>query len=40
MAAVANKGEYEPKRMRGLGKESVNYLLKLFIDNGCGSLFL
>jgi DNA-directed RNA polymerase alpha subunit len=40
MADVANRGEYGLKRMRGMGKESINYLIKLFIDNGCGNLFL
>jgi hypothetical protein len=40
MADVANRGEHGLKRMRGMGKESINYLIKLFIDNGCGNLFL
>jgi DNA-directed RNA polymerase alpha subunit len=40
MADVANKGEYELKRMRGMGREGIRYLIKLFVDNGCGNLFL
>ena len=40
MADVADKGEYQLKRMRGLGKESLNCIIKLFNDNGCGNLFL
>lgn len=40
MADVANKGEYELKRMRGMGKNGINCLIKLFNDNGCGSLFI
>lgn len=40
MADVADRGEYQLKRLRGFGKESLNYLVKLFNDNGCGDLFL
>lgn len=40
LADVANKGETELKRMRGMGKDSMRLIMNLFIDNGCGSLFL
>ena len=40
MADVAEKGEYGLMRMRGMGKDSMTYLMNLFIENGCGSLFL
>lgn len=40
MADVAAKGEHGLKRMRGMGKIQIAYIMKLFIDNGCGDLFL
>lgn len=40
MAEVAQKGEAGLQRMRGMGKIQMAYIMKLFIDNGCGDLFL
>lgn len=40
MADVAQKGEYGLKRMRGIGKTHITTIVNLFIDNGCGELFL
>lgn len=40
MAEVAQKGEARLKRMRGMGKIQIAHIMKLFIDNGCGDLFL
>ncbi len=40
MAEVAQKGEAGLKRMRGMGKIQISHIMKLFIDNGCGDLFL
>lgn len=35
MEDVAEKGEHGPMRMLGIGKDS-----NLFMENGCGSLFI
>ena len=40
MSEVAQKGEAGLKRMRGMGKIQISHIMKLFIDNGCGDLFL
>lgn len=40
MAEVAEKGEHGLKRMKGMGNDSVTYIMNLFIENGCGSLFI
>jgi hypothetical protein len=40
MEDVARKGESGIYRMRGMGKEGLTYLVNLFFENGCGSLFL
>ena len=40
MADVAEKGGHSLKRMKGMGNESVTYLMNLFMKNGCGSLFI
>lgn len=40
MAEVAQKGEAGLKRMRGMGKIQIAHIMKLFMDNGCGDLFL
>ena len=40
MIDVSAKGEHGLKRMRGMGKIQVTYIMNLFIDNGCGDLFL
>ncbi|PBQ31798.1 hypothetical protein CNR22_08460 [Sphingobacteriaceae bacterium] len=40
MAEVAQKGEAGLKRMRGMGKVQIAHIMKLFMDNGCGDLFL
>jgi hypothetical protein len=40
MDEVAQKGEYGLKRMRGMGKTYIATLMNLFIENGCGELFL
>lgn len=40
MEDVAEKGAHGLIRMRGMGKDSVSYLMNLFIKNGCGSLFV
>lgn len=40
MEDVAEKGEHGLSRMRGMGKNSVAYLMNLFMENGCGSLFI
>lgn len=40
MEDVAEKGEHGLLRMRGMGKDSVTYLMNLFLENGCGSLFV
>lgn len=40
MADVAQKGEHGLKRMRGMGKIQIAHIMKLFMDNGCGDLFL
>jgi hypothetical protein len=40
MSEVAKKGEACLKRMRGMGKIQIAHIMNLFIDNGCGDLFL
>lgn len=40
MEDVAEKGEHGLLRMRGMGKDSLTYIINLFIDNGCASLFV
>jgi hypothetical protein len=40
MSDVAHKGESGLKRMRGMGKIQIAHLRKLFIDKGCGDLFV
>lgn len=40
MADVAQKGEYGLKRIRGMGKTHISTIINLFIDNGCGELFM
>jgi hypothetical protein len=40
MEDVARKGESGIYRMRGMGKEGLNYVINLFFENGCGSLFI
>lgn len=40
MEDVAVKGEHGLLRMRGMGKDSVSYIITLFINNGCDSLFI
>lgn len=40
MSEVAQKGEAGLKRMRGMGKVQIAHIMKLFMDNGCGDLFL
>jgi len=40
MSQVIALGEEELKRLRGMGKKQMTYLINLFVDNGCGSLFL
>jgi hypothetical protein len=40
MADVAQKGEHGLKCMRGIGKTHITTILNLFMDNGCGELFL
>lgn len=40
LSEVAQKGEAGLKRMRGMGKIQIAHIMNLFIDNGCGDLFL
>lgn len=40
MSEVAQKGESGLRRMRGMGKIQIAHIMNLFIDNGCGDLFL
>ncbi len=40
LADAAGGGERSLRRMRGMGNGQLSYLMKLFIDNGCGSLFI
>mgnify|MGYP000906115013 CR=1 FL=1 len=40
MESVALKGERGLMHMRGMGGTQMSYLMNLFIDNGCGSLFI
>jgi hypothetical protein len=40
MSEVAQKGEAGLKSMRGMGKNQMAHIMNLFINNGCGDLFL
>ena len=39
MADVGQKGALGLKRMKGLGNKGLALIIKLFDENGCGSLF-